>query len=70
MRLSLYKVILDPTTYAVHCLFCYTHHSPVGLYAGKLWVCILGVNGYDDAVASLMPVIATRHLLLVLQTHT
>lgn len=46
------------------------HHCPVGLYAGRLGVCVLGVNRYDDVISSLVPIMSTRHLLLVLYTHT
>lgn len=43
-----------------------THHCPVSLHAAQVRVSILSVDGEDDAVSCLVPVVATRHLLLVL----
>lgn len=51
------------------CVFS-AHHRAVDLYAGQLWVRVLGVNGDDDAASCLVPVVSTRHLLPALQTQT
>lgn len=46
-----------------------THHCPVSLHAAQVCVSILSVDGEDDAVSCLVPVMATRHLFLVLHTN-
>lgn len=46
------------------------HHCPVGVHAAQLWDGVPGVDGHHHAGGRLVPVVATRHLLLVLHTHT
>ena len=45
----------------------FTHHGAIGLHVGIIRVGVLGVDGHHHLGASLMPVKATRHLLLVLR---
>ena len=46
-----------------------THHRPVRLDAAELGVCVLGVNRHHNIISSLVPIVSTRHLLLVLSTN-